>query len=99
MPLHPEAVVEKNREMESEKEMETEKEREKETEMERKKETETEKEQEVNRPQQCPQKSFGELSSRGKRYRVHSLLTRMPEFDELAYLPLSLFSDNGNSCL
>jgi hypothetical protein len=72
MPLHPDAVVEKNREKESEKEME------KETEKERKKETETEKEQEVNRTQQCPQKSFGELSSRGKRYRVHSLLTRMP---------------------
>jgi hypothetical protein len=72
MPLHPGAVVEKNREMETEKgrEKETERERKKEREKEREKETETEKEQEVKRPQQCPQKSFGELSSRGKRYRV-----------------------------
>jgi hypothetical protein len=68
--------------------LEREKETEKESEKERDKESEKERgrEQKVESPQQVLRKSFGELSSRGKRYRIGRLLTRTPEFDELAYL-------------
>ena len=45
-----------------------------------------EKEKETEKEKQQPRKSFGELSSRGKRYRIESLLTRKPEFDEVAFL-------------
>jgi hypothetical protein len=33
----------------------------------------------------APSKIVLELSSRGKRYRIDSLFTRSPEFDELDY--------------
>jgi len=45
-----------------------------------------EKEKEKESHQQQPRKPFRELSSRGKRYRIESLVNRTPELDELAYL-------------